>query len=208
VGRPLKTLLPVLLLCFFSPYVGADCIEFAGIENELPSGFTTKGNVQISYQYKLEKNEFSLSWQLEERSGGPFGPFPLTMSCGIPSLKWENANFLLFERGCGTFCWYVKAFSLATQEEHQTPMYQRIDRPLAFDSKRNLLAYYHSQNVIHLKNLVSGYEQEVITIHECEYYSGLCFEGVGFSNDALEYTWRSEAAGMKVSHPLEMELLD
>jgi hypothetical protein len=149
----------------FSPYVGADCIDIAGIENELPSGFTTKGNVQISYQYKLEKNEFSLSWRLGERSEGPFGPFPLTMSCGIPSLKWENANFLLFERGCGTFCWYVKAFSLATQEEYQTPMYQRIDRPLAFDSKRNLLAYYHSQNVIHLKNLVSGYEQEVITIH-------------------------------------------
>jgi hypothetical protein len=201
-------LLPIMLLCSSATYVGADCIDIPGIERELRAGIITEGDVQISYKYTLEKNEFSLSWQLGERSGGPFGPFPLTMSCGTPSLKWENVNFLIFERGCGTFCWYVKVFSLALQEKHQTPGYQRIDRPLAFDSKRNLLAYYYSQNLIHVKNLVSGYEQEVMTIKECEFHSGLCFQDVGFNDAELEYTWRSDAAGKKITHPLEKELLE
>jgi hypothetical protein len=204
----LKNLLFITLLLLTATHVSANCADIAGIEDELPAELTTEGNVEISYQYNLVNNEFSLSWRTEEGTGGPFGPFPLTMSCGIPSLKWKNTDFLIFERGCGTFCWYVKVFSLTTHEKHETPAYQRIDRPLAFDSRRNLLAYYQSQNVISIKNLVSGYEQQVSTIHACEYSSGLCFEDVNLVNDELQYRWISKATGKKISHPLDRELLE
>lgn len=208
MGELLKFLLATFLLCSSSMNLLADCIDIAGIEDELQSEFITEGKVHVSFHYKLEKNQYSLSWKRGERQGGPFGPFPLTMSCGTPSLEWANEDFLIFERGCGTFCWYVKVFSLTEHEMHQVPKYQRIARPLAFDSKRNLLAYYHSKDVIHIKNLVSGFEQAVRTVYACETSSGLCFTDVTFNNDELEYTWRWNPAGEKVSHPLIQELLD
>jgi hypothetical protein len=185
----------------------AICINVVDLATELPPEFTTKENVQISFQYDLNLDTYTLTWKQGNRSGGPFGPFSLTMSCGTPELKWENKNFLLFERGCGTFCWYVKIFSLLPDEFQEVPEYQRIERPLAFDSDRNLLAYYYSQDTIHVKNLVSGYEQVVNTAYKCEFYSGLCINEVQFNNDSLEYNWRLNPSGEKISVSLEDRLI-
>lgn len=208
LDNSLRYLLVMLAYLSLSQNAFADCIDIPNIEDELIPAYTTIGNVQISFEYNIEKSEYTLSWDNTIRHGGPFGPFPMTMSCGIPSLKWENNDFVIFDRGCGTFCWYVKIFSLGTAQTHSVPEYQQIERPLAFDTKRNLLAYYHSQDEIHIKNLLSGYEQILKTAYECEYYSGLCFKDVGFSNDKLEYTWILNPTDEKLSHPLEQALLE
>ena len=122
-------------------------------------------------------------------------------------MRRENSEFLLFWSGCGTFCWYYQVYSLSPGGPHDVPDYQRVERPLAFDSKRNLIAYYHSQNMIHVKNLITGYEQAVRTEYDCDYYSGLCFTDVRFSGDKLEYTWRELPVGKKLSALLDSELL-
>ena len=197
-----------LSLLFLSMDAMAGCIDVVDPTTELPSGFTTDGNVQISFLYNLDNDTYTLAWSQGNRSGGPFGPFPLTMSCQTPELKWENTSFLGFERGCGTFCWYVKIFSLLPDEAQGVQEYQRIDRPLALDPDRNLLAYYHSQDTIHVKNLLTGYEQVVPTAYQCEYYSGLCFSDLQFNSDSLVYTWLLNPTGEKISVLLEDNLIN
>ena len=197
------------LSLFFLPLDAmAGCIDVVDLTRELPLSFTTNNNVQIAYSYNLNDDTYTLAWELGDQSGGPFGPFPLTMSCGTPELKWENTDFLIFERGCGTFCWYVKIFSLLPEQYQGVPGYQRIERPLAFDATRNLLAYYDSQDTIHVKNLLTGYEQVVNTAYQCEYYSGLCFRDVQFNADTLEYTWVLNPAGETISVSLDDNLLN
>jgi hypothetical protein len=175
------------MLFFSSIQAVANCIEVVDLSTELPPRFISKAGVVVSYEYDLLRDEYQLSWRSKNVDGGPFGPFPLTMSCGTPALKWESSEFLLFERGCGTFCWYVKIFAL---DPLGLP-YQKIDRPLAFHQGSNLLAYYHSQDVIHVKNLASGQEQSIATELKCDFYSGLCFSDISFGYKSLEYTWRS-----------------
>ncbi len=191
-------------MCVFCPSVYAGCIDVVDLDNELPASITSRGNTHISYQYDLEKDTYTLSWQQGDRSAGPFGPFALTMSCGTPVLKWESPELLLFGRGCGTFCWYLKVFSLFPDKS--VPDYQKIERPLAFDSDRNLIAYYQDQDLIHVKNLLSGYEQAIPTVEKCQFRSGLCIADVTFRSGNLEYSWRMDSTGRIRSVPLDESL--
>ena len=182
----LTKMLCVAVIFVSSIEINAGCTDVVDFTTELPPRFITKAGVIVSYEYDLKRDEYQLSWRRNNAHGGPFGPFHLTMSCGTPALEWETDEFLLFGRGCGTFCWYVKVFALGPTG---LP-YQKIDRPLAFHLGSNLLAYYQSQDVIHVKNLASGYEQSIATAFKCDFYSGLCISDVSFGYKSLTYTWR------------------
>jgi hypothetical protein len=172
----------------------AACKDVVDLSTELPATFTTQGKVVISYQYDLMTDKYSLAWKRGDSSDGPFGPFPLTMSCGTASLKWETDQFLVFERGCGTFCWYAKVFALVDG----APRYQRIERPLSFHAASNVIAYYRTQDVIQLRNLVSGFELSVETASRCSFFSGLCISDVSFDGNSLTYTWRQTGGHITV----------
>jgi hypothetical protein len=88
-----------------------------------------------------------------------------------------------------------------------TEQHQQFERPLAFDPTRNLLAFYHAKDIIRVKSLVTGHEQEIRTAYECEMASGLCFEALRFTPTELEYTWRHNPSQRVLAVPLDEELI-
>ncbi len=191
-----------LLLVAAPVFSHSACIDVVDLRVELPPQSVTDSGVMLSYQYDLISDQYSLSWTRQGTTSQMFGPFPMTMSCGTPSVRWENEEFLLMGRGCGTFCWYVKIFYLVENAGNEVPYYQRIESPLAFDPERNLLAYYHAQDVIGVRNLISGQTQLIDTAYACEFRSGLCFNDVRFDGQLLRYNWRRGQQGEPLSAPL------
>lgn len=184
----------------------AACIDVVDLSTELPAQITTARGTGVSFIYDFDTDHYSLSWQKDSFDSEWYGPFPLTMACGTSAVRWESSQFLLLESGCGTFCWYTNIFQLSDIASTQAPAYQRIERPLAFDEKRNLLVYYYSQNLIHIRNLNTGLEQEIQTAYECEFASGLCFGDVRFSEDELLYSWHRGQNGEPLSVKLASEM--
>ena len=172
----------------------AACIDVVDFATELPASITTAGGTTIAYDYDLQRDHYTMSWQTRISRGGPFGPFAMTMSCGTVGLRWETDEFLVFTRGCGTFCWYAKIFGLIPGTEP----YRKIDRPLAFDVVSDLLAVYSSQDTIEVRNLQTDYTQS-ITTEQCQFASGLCFSDVTFTEQTLTYTWRSSGEQFSVN---------
>lgn len=197
----------ILIVSSCSLLSHAACIDVVDLSIELPAQVTTDRGTLLAYQYDLVNDQYSLRWQKGDSESDVFGPFSLTMACTTPAVRWESEQFLLMERGCGTFCWYVKIFRLADSSTIGAPGYQRIERPLAFDFARNLLAYYYDQNLIRVKNLDTGYEQEIRTRYDCEYYSGLCFGDVVIEGATLNYSWRRGQNGEPISAQLDIELI-
>lgn len=186
------------------PFVDARCIDVVDVATELPHHELTPNRTGVSYVYDLEKEQYLISWDREHQRGGPYGPFTLTRGCAPARPRWESSEFLLFQAGCGTFCWYLLALPLAnTAEQHQ-----RFERPLAFDQTRNLLAYYYAKDIIRIKSLLTGHEQDIRTMYECETASGLCFEAVRFTTTELQYTWRYNPAGRILAVSLHDQLID
>ena len=173
-----------MLVC--ASTVEARCVDVVDVAIELPHHFVTPNNTGVSYLYDLEKEEYFVSWAKNGHRGGPYGPFTLTRGCATATIKWESNEYLLLTSGCGTFCWYVLALPLTKN----TKNYIKIDHPLAFDGTRNLLAYYNAKDIIHVRSLISGYEQEIRTAYECESASYLCFEDTRITGTSIEYTWR------------------
>jgi hypothetical protein len=199
----MQRILVILAITAFSNLAYSACIDVVDLAVELPAQYATSGNVLISYQYDLTDDQYFLSLRRGNSQSELFGPFPLTMACGTAEVRWENDQFLVLERGCGTFFWYAKIFQFPDRSSIDAPAYQRIERPLAFDSQNKLLAYYHSQNLIRIKNLVTGVEQEIRTQYDCEYYSGLCFGDVQIEGGELSYTWHEGQGGERISVELE-----
>lgn len=183
----------------------AACIDVVDLSVELPAQVSTPANTIISFDYDLVDDQYSLSLHKGSSESERFGPFPLTMSCGTATVRWESDDFLLLERACGTFCWYAKIFYLADTPAPNVASYQRIERPLAFDGNTDRLAYYHSQNLIRVRNLRTGDEQEIRTKYDCEYYSGLCFGDVQITGQQLQYSWVSDQNGERISVVLDVE---
>lgn len=183
--------------------VAARCVDVVDVATELPDHVVTPNNLGVTYTYNLEKEQYLISWNRGRQGGGPFGPFMLSRGCAPASLRWESTEYLLFAGGCGTFCWYVLALPVAMATEQ----HQMIERPLAFDPTRNLLAHYPQQDIIRVENLVTGREQDIHTAYECEMASGLCFEAVRFTKTELEYTWRYNPIQRVFSVPLDEELI-
>jgi len=182
---------------------GARCVDVVDVATELPHHLVTANNTGVSYLYDLEKEEYVVSWTKDGKTGGPYGPFILTRGCAPAKVQWESNEFLLLQAGCGTFCWYVVALPLTTDTED----YTRIERPLAFDGARNLLAYYHAKDTIRVRSLRSGYEQDIRTSYECESASGLCFDSAWFTETSLEYTWQYNPKGEVLSALLDEQLV-
>ena len=189
-----------MLVC--ASTVEARCVDVLDVPIELPHHFVTPNNTGVSYFYDLEKEEYFVSWAKNGHRGGPYGPFTLTPGCATATIKWESNEYLLLTSGCGTFCWYVLALPLTKN----TKNYIKIDHPLAFDGTRNLLAYYHAKDIIHVRSLISGYEQEIRTAYECESASSLCFEDTRFTGTSIEYTWRHNPDEQVLSVLLDEQL--
>lgn len=194
----------LVFLIGYIPTVKAGCIDVLR-PNELPSQVTTAAGIKVDYSYNLEKEEYFVSWVKDTARAGPFGPFILQRSCHPAAIVNESNEFLILEANCGTFCWYYDIFSLATAVNSRIVPYQKVWRPLAFDSERNLLANYDSQDLILIKNLITEYEQKVPTAYKCDTGSGLCFRDVTFKNNSLEYIWRSAGlnGGELIRWPLD-----
>ncbi|MEM8492503.1 MAG: hypothetical protein AAF756_16930 [Pseudomonadota bacterium] len=183
--------------------VKAGCVDVVDIATELPQNELTPNRIGIFYSYDLRNEQYRISWSREQHRGGPYGPFMLTRGCAPASLHWESNDFLLFHAGCGTFCWYVLAIPL----KNTTEPYQKFERPLAFDQERSLLAFYAARDVIRVKSLVTGQEQEIRTAYNCEMASGLCFEAVRFTKNKLEYRWRHNPTGRVFAVSLNDQLI-
>lgn len=192
-----------LLMLAGASTVEARCVDVVDVATELPHHFVTPKNTGVSYLYDLEIEEYFVSWAKDGYRGGPYGPFTLTRGCAPAIVQWESNEYLLLQAGCGTFCWYVLAFPLTKNTED----YIKIDRPLAFDGTRNLLAYYYAKDIIRVRSLISAYEQEIRTAYECESASGLCFEDTRFTGTSLEYTWRYNPAGQVLTVLLDEQLI-
>lgn len=197
----------ILLLCIYSMFSEAACEVVVDFATELPPQTTTTRGVVISFEYDFLRDQYYLSWQKGNRQSELFGPFPFTMACATASVRWESDDYLLLERGCGTFCWYVKIFHLFDSGPFDIPDYERVERPLSFDDERNLLAYYYAQDLIRVRNLNTGYEQEITTKYACEFASGLCISNVTFNGSTLNYNWRGSQTGEQISTLLSRELL-
>lgn len=181
----------VVLVCQI-PAVIASCIDFM-IPGEFPPEIITEDGTKLTFSYQFGDNEtYSYSWAKGSLNGGSTGPNSLQPSCKIPQIAHENSEFLILENGCGTFCWYFEILGLYPIGPSNIATYQIIYRPLAFDSDRNLIAYYQDKDLIGIKNLLSGYEQIFKTENLCESWSGLCFSDVTFTSDSLSYKWESQ----------------
>ncbi len=197
-----------LLLTGISPHARAICIDVVDLSVELPATVMTDGGLQLSYEFDLRADTYLLSISGPEVNTDQFGPFPLTMSCGTPAPRWENDDFLITEAGCGTFCWYARIYALTGQIGAER--YQRIERPLAFHTETNLLAFYLDKDLIRVTNLLTGASQDLLTAYECEYYSGLCFDSVSLERGMLSYRWISADSGPEdgvITSPLSPGLL-
>lgn len=191
------------------PIAYAKCIDVLR-PGELPSEITSQNGVKLTYSYRFEEDEtYFISWARGSVSGGPIGPFHLQPSCQIPRIYDESNEFILLEKGCGSFCWYVDVLGLISSSESNTGSYESVERPLAFDAVRNLLAHYPRKDFIAIKNLLTGYEQVFPTKNVCQSGSGLCFSDITIRSNSLEYSWESNGidAGEIISQPLDEGLI-
>lgn len=180
-------------LCLTCLGANAACIDVVDLAVELPPLVRTESGLELAYDYDLQVDQYTLSISGNGVDTERFGPFPLTMACATPQVRWENEQFLITEAGCGTFCWYVQVYALAT--DNGSPPYERIERPLAFNADANLLAYYLDQDLIRVQNLITGAAQDITTAYQCDSYSGLCFDSVELDGDSLSYRWISPGSG-------------
>lgn len=191
-----------LLALFCDSTIEARCIDVVDVQLELPHHLITDRNTGITYQYKLEQEQYVVSWSKDGRQGGPYGPFTLTRGCVPAKMEWESENFLLLVAGCGTFCWYALVLPMTSDiEDHR-----RIERPLAFDESRDLMAYYCDKDIVCIESLLTGQQQRIQTEQECESASGLCIDEVTITETSLEYKWRYSPDEQPFSAPLEIRI--
>jgi hypothetical protein len=192
----------VLLALLGSVTIEARCIDVVDAQLELPYHIVTAKNTGISYRYNLEQEQYEVSWSINGVEGGPYGPFTLTRSCAPAKVAWESDNFLLLSAGCGTFCWYVLALPMISSIEDHI----KIERPLAFDESRDLIAHYCDKDLVCVESLLTGQQQRIRTEHECDSASGLCIEQVRITATSLEYKWRYTPDGQALVAPLDARL--
>lgn len=82
-----------------------------------------------------------------------------------------------------------------------------VERPLAFDAARELVARYADQDTIEIRNLVTGETQRIRTRLDCETASGLCFSDLRFDGDAVRYIWHYDGSNREFTEPLVDRLL-
>jgi len=173
----------LLLLCSGA---SAQCIRVVQAERELPFEVDTPQGNHLSYFYNLATEGYFVIATRGGAGGVPRGPFTLTRGCAPAMLDFESAEFVVLTAGCGTFCWSATVLPVSADSETQHAM-----RPLAFDAERNLLAYYEHPNVITVRNLATRHEQQIQTPNQCPgAASGMCFENLYFTADAIQYTWK------------------
>jgi hypothetical protein len=179
------------LLAIQVPTAVADCADFM-VPGEYPDEIITRKGTTLTFSYEFgDRETYSYSWAKGSTSGGPIGPNSLQPGCKIPSISHESDEFLLLEKGCGSFCWYFVVLGLTPTGDSTTATHEIIYLPLAFDADRNLVAYYLQPDTISIKNLLTGYKQIFATEYNCESGSGLCFSNVTFTSESLEYRWES-----------------
>jgi len=197
----LKFVVSLLALCG-SATIEAQCIDVVDAQLELPFHVVTARNTGISYQYDLEQETYMVSWSKDGRQGGPYGPFTLSRGCSPARMEWESKNFLLLTAGCGTFCWYALVLPMTIGIRD----YVRIERPLAFDESRDLIAHYCAKDIVCIESLLTGQQQRIHTERECDSASGLCIDEVRITETSLEYRWRYSPDEQPLAVPLDNRL--
>ena len=131
------TLIFVTSCVFQAQTIQAKCIDVLQ-PGELPREITTQNGTTLTFAYQFAEDEaYSISWAKSAVAGGPIGPFPLQPGCGIPDVLAESNEFILLQKGCGTFCWYAEVLGVALTGASAVVGYERLWRPLAFDTARN-----------------------------------------------------------------------
>ena len=140
----LLSVCPVILASLGVATAAAQCLDAVDAQTELPNDLVTSNGTGVSYSYDLEQEQYLVSWSRSGQTGGPYGPFTLTRACVPAMVEWESNDFLLLQGACGAFCWYALVLSLTGGASD----WKAIERPLAFDESRNLLAYYREKDTI------------------------------------------------------------
>jgi hypothetical protein len=173
----------------------ADCVDVPNVVAELPKENVTPNGVKLTFSYDIERSEYSVAVSHGSESYFYSG-LRLQMNCHPAQLRWESDDFVLLERGCGTFCWNVDALGTTLQRRFL------ISRPIAFDAARALVLSYPEWDTIGVLNLATGHQQTIETARHCESSAEVCFDAYPKGN-ALIYVWQD---GAEFSVPLDERL--
>lgn len=161
----------------------ADCVDVVTYRT-LPHDLDTPNGVHISFFYDLSpKNEYVMRAAKGDGSVVTSSAYHLTMACEPAKVEWESDDAIVFTAGCGTFCWSASVWPLTPGSVEQSIM-----RPFAFDTARNLIAFYAKQDVIGVRNVLSLREQQIATRYQCVTASDSCLRDVHFTEGGLSYT--------------------
>jgi hypothetical protein len=69
-----------------------------------------------------------------------------------------------------------------------------------------LIAHYCDKDIVCVKNLLTGQQQQIRTEHECDSASGLCIDQVRITATSLEYKWRYSPDEQALAAPLDARL--
>jgi hypothetical protein len=164
----------------------ADCSAHPEWEAELPHEVDTPNGNHVSYRYDWPAETYFVVVTRGGRDGVQRGPYHLTTGCFAAKLEWESEQFVVLSAGCGSFCWWGVAIPVAPDREPVS-----MGRPFAFDSERNLIAYYPEPDVIKVMNVATRREQRVRTPAQCPTASGTCFDDkLDLSGGRLRYVWK------------------
>jgi hypothetical protein len=197
---PLAALVSVLAAAaalFLPAHAFADCIDIPNLLAELPPERVTPNQTTLAFSYDIRRSEYSV---IVSRGGREFAyaALPLQRNCHPGTLRWESDEFVLLERGCGTFCWGVEALGTTDQRR------QSIFRPIHFDSARHMVISYPEWDTIAVRSLISGYEQTIPTARHCESSAEICFEP-RLEGDSIVYAWQD---GARYAVPLDETLIN
>jgi hypothetical protein len=187
--------LPVVLALVTD--ASADCSDIPNLLAELPIESVTPKQTHLTYSYNINESEYSVSVR---RDAGSYlyAGLPLERNCHPGTLRWESGEFVLLERGCGTFCWGVEVLSTTAQRRFS------IFRPVEFFAERKLVVSYPEWDAIGVSSLATGYVQSVPTALHCQSSAEVCFD-VRIEGDSLIYVWQN---GSEFAVPLDRRLFE
>lgn len=166
---------------------------------------------------KIERKEWSYDWGFKRENGSflkyiceggnmflEYGndkfkkiledTFPCLDPCvGIPSLWWDNEDFICLKFGCGNPCWGTIVLPLNEKDSVQNYLYQ-----YGYDDKSNVIVYLDYENkknkpFLVARNLKTN-ETEEIAFNACGDISfmGYCIDSISYNHGDLYLRTRTE----------------
>ena len=166
-----------------------DCLtQYSGYDTVSSNGNFIKYHLKYEYltKYHIKNNYVSLEYG--NRSFHRFLKEKFecqTADSRIPSLEWDNNDFICLRYGCGSPCWGVLILPLDSTDSARNIMYE-----LAFNTPDNLIVYLdndHYEKIV-VENLKSKVKQVIEVPLKCDAaFLGACIDSISIKNKELYY---------------------